>query len=373
MYYSGSIRQARIFESQIEVHAGLISSEELGRYIPEKSRKSEHYLIADSNVESLYAKPIVKCLNEAGIKVSLIVVPPSEHSKSLSCYGDVVDKILEQGVDKYSYIISVGGGVINNLAGFIASTVYRGIGLIHFPTTSLAQLDAAIDFKQAINDRRGKNLIGSYYPADYILVDLDVLSTLESRHLVNGLAESIKHALVQDVSLCEYLIQNSNLILSGDAATWEYVVTRTIVLKSELMSSHDESSVDEMIKQYGHPIGHAIEHLYLDDILHGEAVAIGMCFTAYLAHLRGYCTRDVFEYHLLLLEVYGLPVGLPDTMLFSDFYKVIKYDKHSVNGCPVVAFPQAIGALYEQSGMFSFSVGEQELEDAFNQFKALKS
>ncbi|MCX7124655.1 MAG: 3-dehydroquinate synthase, partial [Gammaproteobacteria bacterium] len=151
-------------------------------------KNSRHFLISDNTVNGLYGDLVESIFINAGYTLSRIVCDDSEGSKSFAQFESICTKMLDIGFDKNSFVISLGGGVVNNLAGFIASTLYRGINLAHIPTSLLSQVDAAIDFKQALNTNHGKNLVGSFYPASVVLVDSFFLRTLDERHFYNGLA-----------------------------------------------------------------------------------------------------------------------------------------------------------------------------------------
>ena len=209
----------------------------------QQRKNSRHFLVMDRNIEKIYGSKVLAFLKQNGLKVKEVVIAPGERSKSLSVYKRLISSIATSGVDRDSYILALGGGVVNNIAGFFASTLYRGIGLIQIPTTLLAQLDAAIDFKQAINSPYGKNQLGTYYSASVVVVDPDLLQTLPIRQLRSGLGEAIKHALIEDQQLFSYLED-----YPGDLRDKEFlddVIVRTVQLKVLLLNkSHDEKDIE---------------------------------------------------------------------------------------------------------------------------------
>ena len=273
-----SMEAEKTWTTKIRVDEHYFADRKFADLLPENVKNTSHFLITDSNVDELYAEQVLSTLAAAGFKVLKIVIPPNEISKSMVRYVEILDRILASGLDKHSRILSLGGGVVNNIAGFLASTIYRGLHLIHIATTTLSQVDAAIDFKQAINAKYGKNLVGSFYPADFVIVDPTVCLTLTDRDFYNGLSESLKHALAQDKELFNYLIENASRARNADVLT--HITKKTIEAKLEVMNQADPLLVEEMIKQYGHAIGHAIEHLSRGKLLHGEAIAIGMTLSA---------------------------------------------------------------------------------------------
>jgi 3-dehydroquinate synthase len=306
-------------------------------------KESKHLLITDKNVEKLYLRTVLKGIEQAGCSVRTLIVPANESSKSFKWYAHLVEKALDYGFDKHSVIFSLGGGVVNNLAGLLASTLYRGIGLIHFPTSLLAQVDAAIDFKQAINFDHGKNLIGSYYPASKIVVDPIVLRTLDVRLIRDGLAESIKHAICQDTPFLSYIFSNSECLT--DPEFLYEVVTKSIALKLEVMRGDLDSDYDETLKQYGHAIGHAVEHLSEGDLYHGEAIAIGMCVSAEIALLLGLSDEETLDQHYNVFQRIGLPTTVPEAFSLSDLWEKIRYDKHFLSGRAYMGLVRTAGVM----------------------------
>jgi 3-dehydroquinate synthase len=289
-------------------------------------KESVHLLITDNNVEKLHLQTALSSMERIGLQVRTLVVPANEASKSFEWYAKLVQQGLNYGFDKQSYIFSLGGGVVNNLAGFLASTLYRGIGLIHFPTSLLSQVDASIDFKQAINFEHGKNLIGSFYAASKIIVDPLMLQTLEPRLVRDGLAESIKHALCQDTGFLSYMSANSSHLTAQDFLS--KVVKWSIELKLELMQGAFDCEYDESIKHYGHAVGHAIEFLSHGELYHGESISIGMCVSAEIGYLLNLTDRETLDAHYDIFEKIGLPTTVPNGFSLLDIWEKIRYDKH---------------------------------------------
>lgn len=348
--------------SSIVIERGLVSSLASLRIIPEYAVSSPHYLITDSIVDLHYGDVVLQGLRAAGYQVEKIVIEAGEHTKNIQEYSRLADEIFSQGIDKKSFLISLGGGVVNNITGFLASTLYRGIGLIHFPTSMMAQVDAAIDFKQAVNSGKGKNLFGSYYPATSIFIDPEVLITLDERHIQNGISESIKHALAQSSEFYEYLINHKETYRNIDFL--DYVVRKSIELKVPLLNGDVHNDYNEMVPQYGHSIGHAIEHLSAYDFLHGESIAIGMCVSAEIAKILQLCTEDVVFAHYALFEAYGLPTTIPEHIKTDDLLLTIKYDKHYLKGNPEMALVDHIGSVWEEKGRYGIPIDDALLRQA---------
>jgi len=357
-------RRERRLETEIIIETGLLDRLDKIRLIPEASAESPHYILTDSIVDGLYGEKVLSGLRTAGYNIRKIVIPAGEETKKIEKYEKLADEIFSYGIDERSIIISLGGGVINNIAGFLASTLYRGIGLIHLPTTMMAQVDAAIDFKQAVNSAKGKNLIGSYYPAMKVAIDPAVILSLEDRHIYNGLAESIKHALTQDDGFFSYLNNNINKI--RDLNFLENVVRKTIELKVPLLNGDIKDDFNEMLPQYGHAVGHAIEHLSSYELLHGEAVAVGMCVSAEIAKLLGICSQSVVDIHYNVCESYKLPTIIPDSISAEDIINAIRYDKHYLKRNPYMALIKDIGEAWHDKNTYGLPIDYSVLTKAIN-------
>lgn len=349
--------------SDILLETGILKNLDASGLLSLMRKTSRHILITDENVERLYLKQIVQYFDKKGLSILSVVVPASEQSKSLNQYAEVVQKVLDYSFDKYSFIISLGGGVVNNLAGFLASTLYRGIGLVHIPTSLLAQVDAAIDFKQAVNHSFGKNLIGSYYPASKIIIDPSVLLTLDIRFIRDGLAESIKHAICQDIAFYSFLHSNVERLMDLDVLY--KIVHRSIELKLMLMNDDLDNDYDETIKQYGHAVGHAIEHLSDGEIYHGEAISIGMCVTSEIAVLLGLSDKKTLDLHYDIFQYIGLPTQVPFDYTPEQIWNKMRYDKHSLDGKIYTGLVRAIGLMAEtQTSEFGHYIDENTLKEA---------
>lgn len=340
--------------------------------LPLGAAEANNYIITDSVVDKLYGQSVVQSFIDVGLSVKKIVIPidaeniEGESHKSVNVLIQCCDEILESGISKTSCIISLGGGVINNLAGVIASLIYRGVGLIHIPTTMMAMIDAAIDFKQAVNHKLGKNLIGSYYPASYIVIDPSVLSTLSHRHILNGLAEGIKHGFTQSSTILNDII--FPLKENYDIDYLATVCQKVIGLKIETLINYHDSDYNEMAPQYGHAVGHAIEYLSQNDkrhqtLYHGEAIAIGMCVCAEISYLLGLCNKHVVDEHYRLISASGLPVYIPNTFSIECITRKIIYDKHYLKAM-YTALVSEIGriAVYKES--YAWKVEKNILEEA---------
>jgi 3-dehydroquinate synthase len=324
------------------------------------------HIITDEVVDALYGAEVEAGLAAAGFEVHRIAMraevdasgePSTEHFKTMAL--------------KHSAIVSLGGGVVNNLAGVLAGLLYRGIALVHLPTTSMAVFDAALDFKQAVNHPLGKNLLGSYYPASTIAIDPDVLATLSERHCLNGVAEALKHGLTQSTDLTDMIVrplrEGDRSAVLKDGAYMEALCKMTLEIKAPTLDNYENSDLNEFGPQYGHAVGHAVEHTSWSGpahapLLHGEAVAIGMAVSAEVALLKGVCTRAVVDEHYELISATGLPVFVPASMDARALLKQMRFDKHTLR-TPTMGLVAAIGgmAVSPDGESYAFEVSEDEL------------
>jgi len=243
---------------------------------------------------------------------------------------------------------------------------------VHIPTSLLAQVDAAVDFKQAINFEHGKNLIGSYYPASKIIVDPLVLRTLDIRLIRDGLAESVKHAICQDTKFLSYICSNSEHLTDPDFLY--QVVVKSIDLKLQVMSNDMDSDFDETLKQYGHAIGHAVEHLSDGSIFHGEAIAIGMCVSAEIALLMGLSDTDTLDMHYDTFTRLGLPTTVPKGYSLSDLWEKIRYDKHFLSGKAYMGLIRTSGVLANAAnGNFGHYIDQEVVFSAIDKNRKRQS
>lgn len=323
---------------------------------------SRHILISDRQVYKLHGERLESSLRVAGLTLTVCLVPPEEASKSAEVYLQLVDDILSAGIDKGSYILTLGGGMVNNLGGFLAATLYRGIKLIHLPSSLMAQLDASIDLKQAINHRLGKNLIGCFYSPCAIIVDPQLLNTLPLKHLRSGLAEAVKHSLTQSPAFFTFLVNQAKQI--RDPAFLEKVVREAIRLKLSLLHTNNFSRHGEFLLQYGHCIGHALESTTRYALSHGEAIAIGMAISADIAFAMRLCKTDLIEAHHLILSKYRLPISLPQSISIPDVIKAISYDKNIHRNTPRLTLLRDVGRVYKSpEGSFLY-IDQAMIEDS---------
>jgi 3-dehydroquinate synthase len=360
--FLASIRPRASEETPIFIGQGAVTEGDFVTRLLRERRHSRHILLSDERVYELHGRRLESRLCAEGLSLNVCVVPPAETSKSTRVYLRLADRILKAGIDKESILVTLGGGMINNLGGFLAATLYRGIGLIHLPTSLMAQLDAAVDLRQAVNLPFGKNLLGCFYPPRAIVVDPRLLKTLPVKHLRSGAAEAVKHALTQRPRFFRFLVGNAHKL--REPAFLEAVVRETIRLKLSLLNASNYARHGEFLLQYGHCIGHALETATDYSLLHGEAIAVGMAVSSEIALAARVCGAESVESHRLILGRYGLPVSVPRRVSIEAVLEAVSYDKNIRRGAPRLALLRNVGRVYKaKEGSFAY-VGRDVLRDS---------
>jgi 3-dehydroquinate synthase len=283
---------------------------DLGYHMAEAGLAGRAYLISDSMVHARWGAAAEEALQAAGLQVASHVVPAGETSKSLKTAAAIYDWLVSQRAERGEAIVALGGGMVCDLAGFVAATFVRGLPLVHVPTSLLAMVDAAVGGKVAVNHREAKNLIGAFYQPRLVLADVSTLQTLPPRELTTGWAEVIKHALIMDEGLLRLLEENADAVMSLEPAVTTEVISRSIALKAAVVSEDErEETGRRTILNYGHTIGHGLETAAeYAGMLHGEAVAVGMAGAARIACRLGLLPPETAERQDALIARFGLPL-----------------------------------------------------------------
>lgn len=303
------------------------------------------FIIADDQVSSIYGKQVLAATNEALPAAELVTFPPGEVSKSIETASILWEQLITLGADRSSLIISLGGGVATDLAGFVASTYMRGVDLVHIPTSLLAMVDASIGGKTGINLRQGKNLVGTIYHPNLILINLETLPSLSQREYQSGLAEVIKSAVLGSPELYNYLHQHIDAINNRDLQSLKSIITDTCRIKSEIVKKDEKEQNLRAILNYGHTFAHAIETAtHYSQYTHGEAVSIGMSCAAYAAKELGLVDHSFIKNQDLLCQQLGLPTTLPG-IENRTLINLMKKDKKSLSGKINLIVPEKVGKV----------------------------
>jgi 3-dehydroquinate synthase len=271
-------------------------------------------VITDTTVARLHLDTLQMSLSASGLAVDPVVVPAGEASKSFAQLAPLCEALLVRGIERGDAVIALGGGVIGDLAGFAASILRRGVALIQAPTTLLAQVDSAVGGKTGINTPQGKNLIGTFHQPRLVIADTDTLDTLPPRELRAGYAEIVKYGLLGDAAFFTWLEENGLALLRGDAQARAHAIEKSCRMKAEIVADDERESGTRALLNLGHTFGHALEAWagYSGELLHGEAVAIGMALAFKLSEQLELCPRGRHERVSAHLHGVGLPVAISD-------------------------------------------------------------
>lgn len=310
-------------------------------------------LITNPHIRSLYGTIVKAELEHAGFGVRCIEIPDSEESKSNEVVYKVISNIALSDRAKQLFIIAFGGGVVGDVAGYIAAIYKRGIPYIQIPTTLLSQVDSSIGGKVGIDLPYGKNLIGAFYQPKLVFTNLKLLRTLSLRHIRAGLAEVIKYGIIQDFHLFSYVERHYRKILKLNSRSIEYIVGRSAEIKAKIVECDERDTKGKRaILNYGHTLGHAIEAAtgYSDDYHHGEAVGIGMICAAEIAEALGMISRTTVNRIDSLIATVGLPTKIHGLKI-SSILEAQAYDKKFIHGVNRYVLPIRIGRVVIREGV----------------------
>jgi len=327
---------------EIRIGSGILA--EVGRRLTEGGFSDKLVIITNPIVNRLYGEVLAQNLNREGFRVNILTVPDGEEQKSLETAGGLYHELNNIYTERTTPILALGGGVIGDLAGFVAATYLRGLPLVQIPTTLLAQVDSSIGGKVAVNHDQLKNKIGAFYQPKSVISDISTLRTLPPKELTNGLAEVIKSAVVWDKDFFTYLEMNLDRIESLDEAELEEVVFRTAKIKAEIVSQDETDLGLRRILNYGHTIGHAIESAADFRIGHGETVAIGMLVAARISNRLGILEQDELIRLSNLIQRAGLATEMPALEL-SKVIQAMRHDKKILGGRIKFVLPKGIGEV----------------------------
>jgi len=287
------------------VGSGIIAS--IGSLLPDLPGASTAFVVTDRTVSATWFEPLASSLGSAGLSTVPLTVPEGEDAKTLRVYETLLHQLATQEAHRDDPVVALGGGAVGDLAGFVASTYMRGVPFIQVPTTLLAQVDAAVGGKAAVNLPEGKNLVGTFSQPRLVIADVDTLAALPEREFRSGLAEVAKYALTLDLELLETLERDPGPILARDPVMLERMVARCVAAKARTVAEDERDDGARLFLNYGHTLGHALERLdAFAGRSHGEAVAVGMVFAARLAEARGMASEGLATRTVRLLASFGL-------------------------------------------------------------------
>ena len=307
-----------------------------GRYI----------LITDSHVAKLYGEHVVTRFHDATMQAHLFEFPAGEWNKTRETWSTLSDRMLAAQCGRDSAVIALGGGVVGDLAGFVAATYLRGLPCIQVPTTLLAMIDSSIGGKTGVDVPAGKNLLGAFHQPRLVVADLDVLGSLPPPQLAAGMAEAVKHGVIADRRYFDSLDAEHRAVTAREPEALERVVRRSVEIKAEVVAADEREAGRRAILNFGHTVAHAIEATTKFAALHGEAVAIGMAYEARLAEALGIAEPGTAARVERLLQRYNLPLDLPEGASVDALVAGMRFDKKARQGTVRFALPRAIGRMY---------------------------
>ena len=350
-------------ERSYDIHIGAGLLKEVGartRHVGVQGHTA--LLVSDKAIAPLYAKVCVSSLKRQHIQIGKCIIPSGETSKDKKQLFRLYDKALKVGLDRNAFVVALGGGVVGDLAGFMAATYLRGIPYVQVPTTLLAMVDSAVGGKTGINLPQGKNLIGSFHQPSLVIADTDTLKSLPKRELVAGLAEVIKYGVIWDAELFHRVKNNLNQILALASDEIEFIVERSCQIKAAVVSKDEREGGLRAILNFGHTVGHAIEAVEgYGKYLHGEAISVGMVFAARLSvKLRGFPPEQRDEL-IQVFKTLGLPTQASQ-LTWEQLRAVIEVDKKTAQGKPKFVLADKLGTV-----VYGCDVSEEILSETWKE------
>jgi len=334
--------EVRLGERSYTIHVvpGLLDN--LKTYLEEASLRGTPTIITDTHVAPIYADGVAASI---GGDVQTLLMSEGEENKNLETVRMLYDGMLDLRRDRSSYVVALGGGVVGDVAGFVAATYLRGVSFVQVPTSLLAQVDSSVGGKVGVDLPQGKNLVGAFYQPKSVCIDPFVLHTLERRHLINGMAEVIKYGVIKDEGFFRFLEKNLDRILALDAEPLVEVIGRSCRIKADIVEQDEKESGIRAILNYGHTVGHAIETcMDYRGWLHGEAIAVGMLAETRIAQKLGMTDNQTFERQQTLMERTGLPTRMP-RVDETQFHEAMLHDKKVLSSKIRMVLPVSLGQV----------------------------
>ena len=351
--------------SKVRINLGdrsydILIEENLLKKVPEdlliEEKGNQAALISNETIYMLYGKKLSEELKLKGFQVFEYIIPEGESYKSWDIAGSILTKMLEDKISRDAFIVALGGGVIGDLAGFVASIYQRGIKFYQIPTSLLAQVDSSVGGKVAVNHAMGKNMIGSFYQPNKVYIDTKVLLSLPPRDWKSGLAEIIKYGIIKDKSFFEYIENNTEKIKNKDLIVFEYLIRRSCEIKGEIVEADEREGGIRAYLNLGHTIAHGIETITeYEYFRHGEAVAAGITVITNLAVEKGYLSQIEGEKINNLLKNLGMEYKLPK-MPGDMFMEILQLDKKNQKGKLILIIPKEIGFVEKTDIISAFEL-----------------
>jgi 3-dehydroquinate synthase len=348
----------------IHIDENLLENQRLIQAIPVNC--TQVMIITDDIVLPLYATALKEYFAINNVNVDIISFPSGESSKSREMVAYLQDELLKRGCGRDTCIIALGGGVVTDLAGFVAATYCRGIPAIYLPTTLLAMVDAAIGGKTGVNTPYGKNLIGVFSKPEAIFSDINTLSTLPDLEYTAAFSEIIKHALILDRVHFEYLINHVEHLKNRDKVVLKNVIQKSCEIKCSIVINDEKDHGIRAICNVGHTIGHALELVCNYSLSHGVAVAIGIIVESFISHHMGLLNAEDFQIIQAVIVKFGIPLSFNGDFSPEDFKSALILDKKTRDKIPQFALLKKIGETHRHHESYTTPVDEHTLDKAIN-------
>lgn len=331
------------------IRIGVDILPELADMITASNTRGAIGIVTDTNVAPRYGAAVSRAVEAAGRRSVLHAIPAGEEHKRLGEIEAICGAFLAGGLDRSSLIIALGGGVVGDMAGFAAAVFMRGVPFIQVPTTIVAQVDSSVGGKTGVNHPLSKNSIGAFHQPLGVLIDMALLRSLPDRELRAGLAEAIKHGIIADARLFEYMEQHAPRVLAKDLDALSVPVVRSCEIKAAIVSEDETEQGVRANLNYGHTFGHAIESVSnYTTFLHGEAIAIGMCAAGHLGQTLGMVDAGFVQRQRACLEAFGLPTAWPDLPVDAAL-DAMKRDKKARAGTLKFIVPAGFGSVTQRT------------------------
>ena len=345
----------RVFGYTVSVASGAI--DRVGSIVRQAARAHRYAIITDDQVARHYADRVTRSFEAEAPLV--LTVPSGEREKTRDTWANLTDRLLEAGFGRDSTIVALGGGVIGDLAGFVAATYMRGIPFVQVPTSLVAMIDASVGGKTGVDTTAGKNLVGAFHQPSAVIVDPDTLATLPVAHRRAGLAEAIKHGVIADAEYFGWIEAELPGLVEGMTSDVSgRLIARSIEIKADVVQRDEREAGCRKTLNFGHTIGHAVEKLSGYSLLHGEAVAIGMGLEARLGEIAGLTAPGTAQRIEDCLRSAGLPVGRPAEIPAADIVAATHGDKKARRGQAEYALPARIGEMGGASTSYGIPVDD---------------
>ena len=325
-------------------------------------------IVTDETVRDLYANRLATRFTKSDVAV--LAVPPGESHKTRESWARLTDQLLALGHGRDSALIAVGGGVVGDLAGFVAATFMRGIPFVQVPTTLLAMIDASIGGKTGVDTPHGKNLVGAFHRPAAVIADPNVLATLPPRELRAGLAEAIKHGVIADAAYVGRIGDALPILLGSGGHASQHMaelIIRSIEIKASIVEQDEHEGGLRKVLNFGHTIGHAIEALGNYQMLHGEAISIGMALEAEIGERAGISARGTADAVRRILEIADLPAVRPLALDPGRIIEVARGDKKNRGGAIELALPLSVGKMTGEDTGWTARIGEELIREVLEE------